>query len=126
MRQKSRRRHRNVFAARGAIPVCGILCRSLRDLILAIKFQRQQSRSFLGEAAPFQICHPQKFPRQLYVHCFHNPKSPHQRQFVMSYRLLALKNAALHVNPRASTLAVNRTRRGAALPAKGLALSFAL
>src|SRR5258708_13683089 len=60
---------------------------SQRDLILAIKFESQQSSGLLGKAAFFQICDPQQFRGQLYVDGFHSSKLPHARQFVMRYRL---------------------------------------
>ena len=47
---------------------------SQRDLILAIEFKREQSRGFLGEAAPVQVRGLQKFRRQFNVYGFHKPK----------------------------------------------------
>ncbi len=64
------------------------------NLILAIKFECQQSSGFLGEAALLQIGDPQKFRWQLYIHSFHSSKLAHRRQFVMPYRLLAPNSAA--------------------------------
>ena len=63
-------------------------CRTPKgDFILAIKFEGQQSSCFLREGALLQICGPQKFRGQFYIHGFHSSKSPHARQFVMRYRL---------------------------------------
>src|SRR6266566_6286605 len=52
-----------------------------------VKFERQQSSDFLGEAALLQICDSHKFGWQLYVHGFDTGKLPHPQHFVMPCRL---------------------------------------
>src|SRR5258708_33672395 len=76
---------------------------SQRDLIIAIKFESQQSSGLLGKAALFQICDTQQFRGQLYVDGFHSSKLPHARQFVMRYRLpVALAAVEGHARWRGS------------------------
>jgi hypothetical protein len=56
---------------------------SQRDLILAIKFERQQSSGFFGEVAFLQIRGPQQRQRQFHIHGFHIQELPHEGHFVM-------------------------------------------